>query len=88
MIKDKLGRCCKQPYSLIIVDQFMPKMNGIEMKKMLDDEQRRGQLLEYKMDQSLFVLSTAMTITERLNFDHYLEKPIVKVKLEELLFRL
>ena len=35
MIQDKLQKCCKLPYKLVIVDLNMPKLDGIGMMEQL-----------------------------------------------------
>ena len=33
MMEAKLTKCCKQPYSIVIIDLNMPECDGIEMIK-------------------------------------------------------
>lgn len=58
-LKAKSRSCCRQPYKLIIVDNNMPVMGGIEMMNEIRELQKLGDLLEYK--QSAFVLSSALS---------------------------
>jgi len=37
MMSEKLTKCCKQPYAVVIIDLNMPVLDGIEMIKQIKE---------------------------------------------------
>ena len=58
IMQEKLNKCCRKPYKLVLIDMNMPRMNGIQMMEKLQEMQARGEMTAYKQGVR-WVLSTA-----------------------------